>query len=225
MSDQHILIIEDEENIANLVKLYLKKEGFIVDWAANGQDGLTMSVKKHYELIILDLMLPDIDGFEVCKQIRKKSDLPLIMLTAKDTEIDKVVGLEIGADDYLTKPFSPRELTARIKAILRRLNRPTIPERSVKIGPLTIDADRRLVKFEKRDISLTAKEFDLLYYLAKNKSLVLTRDKLLAAVWGYDYIGDTRTVDVHINQVRSKLGDTCPIVTVWGVGYKIDDKV
>lgn len=225
MSDQHILIIEDEENIANLVKLYLKKEGFIVDWAANGQDGLTMSVKKHYELIILDLMLPDIDGFEVCKQIRKKSDLPLIMLTAKDTEIDKVVGLEIGADDYLTKPFSPRELTARIKAILRRLNRPTTPERSVKIGPLTIDADRRLVKFEKRDISLTAKEFDLLYYLAKNKSLVLTRDKLLAAVWGYDYIGDTRTVDVHINQVRSKLGDTCPIVTVWGVGYKIDDKV
>ena len=163
MSDQHILIIEDEENIANLVKLYLKKEGFIVDWAANGQDGLTMSVKKHYELIILDLMLPDIDGFEVCKQIRKKSDLPLIMLTAKDTEIDKVVGLEIGADDYLTKPFSPRELTARIKAILRRLNRPTIPERSVKIGPLTIDADRRLVKFEKRDISLTAKEFDLRY--------------------------------------------------------------
>lgn len=225
MSGQRLLIIEDEENIANLVKLYLKKDGFNVDWAPTGKRGLEMSAKNAYKLIILDLMLPDTDGFDVCRELRKKGDLPVIMLTAKDTEIDKVVGLEIGADDYLTKPFSPRELSARIRAILRRANGPQADEKVIEIGQLKIDAPRRRVKLGDYEISLTAKEFDLLYYLAKNKSLVLSRDKLLAAIWGYDYAGDTRTVDVHVNQVRSKLGDTCPIVTVWGVGYKIDDKV
>jgi len=225
MGNQEILIIEDEENIANLITIYLLKAGFTIDWSPTGQEGLEMAATKNYKLIILDLMLPDMDGFDICKRLRKESSLPILMLTAKDTELDKVVGLEIGADDYMTKPFSPRELTARIKAILRRSQPPATSKNIIELGPLSIDQDRRLVKLGDRDFALTAKEFDLLYYLAQNKSLVLSRAQLLEAVWGYDYIGDTRTVDVHINQVRSKLGDACPIVTVWGVGYKIDDKV
>jgi DNA-binding response OmpR family regulator len=167
-------------------------------------------------------MLPDIDGIEVCRRVRQKSDVPILMLTARDEDVDKIVGLEVGADDYLTKPFNPRELVARVKSILRR----SAPERreakttQIRHGLLLVDAGRREVKVDGEDVQLAPKEFDLLWELLDHNGLVLTRDQLLERVWGYTFAGDTRTVDVHIRQLRRKLGDASPIVTVWGVGYK-----
>jgi DNA-binding response OmpR family regulator len=172
---------------------------------------------------VLDLMLPDMDGVEVCKRIRQKGDLPVLMLTARDEDVDKIIGLEVGADDYMTKPFNPRELVARVKAILRRSG----PERDkresavLKHGDLSIDAGRREVKVGETEVQLAPKEFDLLWELLDHKGLVLTRDQLLERVWGYTFAGDTRTVDVHVRQLRRKLEDASPIVTVWGVGYKV----
>ena len=225
MSKGRILIIEDEENIAKLVSLYLSKEDYSVDIASSGRAGLQKLEEKSYKAIILDLMLPDYDGFDVCRKIRKEKNTPIIMLTAKDTEIDKVVGLEIGADDYVTKPFSPRELTARIKAVLRRTAESEEREEVISVDQVTIDARRREVIVRESQVNLTVKEFDLLYYLAENKGIVLSRQMILSAVWGYDYMGDTRTVDVHVNQLRAKIDGGCKIATVWGVGYKIDDKI
>ncbi len=225
MSKGRILIIEDEENIAKLVSLYLSKEDYSVDIASSGRAGLQKLEEKSYKVIILDLMLPDYDGFDVCRKIRKEKNTPIIMLTAKDTEIDKVVGLEIGADDYVTKPFSPRELTARIKAVLRRTAESEEREEVISVDQVTIDARRREVIVGESQVNLTVKEFDLLYYLAENKGIVLSRQMILSAVWGYDYMGDTRTVDVHVNQLRAKIDGGCKIATVWGVGYKIDDKI
>jgi DNA-binding response OmpR family regulator len=218
-----ILVVEDESSIASFVALYLKNAGYAVKTAATGTDALAQVAAEKPALVVLDLMLPDIDGIEVCKRIRQTSDLPILMLTARDEDIDKIIGLEVGADDYLTKPFNPRELVARIKSILRRAT----PERNaresevIEHGDLRVDAGRHEVHVGDEEIQLAPKEFDLLWELLDHRGLVLTRDQLLERVWGYTFAGDTRTVDVHVRQLRRKLGDASPIVTVWGVGYKV----
>ena len=218
-----ILVVEDESSIASFVALYLRNAGYLVKTAATGSEALAEVGAVTPALVVLDLMLPDIDGIEVCKRIRHESDVPILMLTARDEDIDKIIGLEVGADDYLTKPFNPRELVARIKSILRR----TTPERRqlesefIQHGDLHIDAGRREVHVGDEEVQLAPKEFDLLWELLDHRGLVLTRDQLLERVWGYTFAGDTRTVDVHVRQLRRKLGDASPIVTVWGVGYKV----
>jgi DNA-binding response OmpR family regulator len=220
---QRILLVEDEANIASFVAMYLQKAGYEVAVARDGTEALTKANAEPPALIVLDLMLPDIDGVDVCRRIRQKSDVPILMLTARDDDIDKIIGLEVGADDYLTKPFNPRELVARVKSILRRsTTRRTLPEGGVlEHGTLRIDSGRREVSVGDDEIQLAPKEFDLLWELLDHRGLVLTRDQLLERVWGYTFAGDTRTVDVHVGQLRRKLGEACPIVTVWGVGYKV----
>jgi DNA-binding response OmpR family regulator len=220
---QTVLVVEDESSIASFVSLYLKNAGYTVRTAASGNEALGQAAKGDVSLIILDLMLPDIDGIEVCRRIRKSSDVPILMLTARDEDVDKIIGLEVGADDYLTKPFNPRELVARVKSILRRATPERRQQESAQLrhGELKIDAGRREVHVGETEIQLAPKEFDLLWELLDHKGLVLTRDQLLERVWGYTFAGDTRTVDVHVRQLRRKLGDASPIVTVWGVGYKV----
>jgi DNA-binding response OmpR family regulator len=222
-SQQTVLVVEDEASIASFVSLYLKNAGYAVKTAATGGDALAQVADATPDLIVLDLMLPDIDGIEVCKRVRQRSDVPILMLTARDEDIDKIVGLEVGADDYLTKPFNPRELVARVKSVLRRATPDRrLPEAEVlRHGDLCIDAGRREVRVGEQEIQLAPKEFDLLWELLDHRGLVLTRDQLLERVWGYTFAGDTRTVDVHVRQLRRKLGDASPIVTVWGVGYKV----
>jgi DNA-binding response OmpR family regulator len=220
---QTVLVVEDEGSIASFVSLYLKNAGYAVRTASTGSQALDQVASKMPALIVLDLMLPDIDGIEVCRRIRKSSDVPILMLTARDEDVDKIIGLEVGADDYLTKPFNPRELVARVKSILRR----AVPERRqaesavLRHGDLLVDAGRREVHVGEQEIQLAPKEFDLLWELLDHRGLVLTRDQLLERVWGYTFAGDTRTVDVHVRQLRRKLEDASPIVTVWGVGYKV----
>jgi DNA-binding response OmpR family regulator len=222
-TSESILIVEDESSIASFVALYLKNAGYTVRTVGKGAEALDQVSADPPSLTILDLMLPDIDGIEVCRRIRKTSDVPILMLTARDEDVDKIIGLEVGADDYLTKPFNPRELVARVKSILRR----STPERRqaesavIRHGDLTVDAGRREVRVGEEEIQLAPKEFDLLWELLDHRGLVLTRDQLLERVWGYTFAGDTRTVDVHVRQLRRKLGDASPIVTVWGVGYKV----
>ncbi|HEY2327560.1 MAG TPA: response regulator transcription factor [Gaiellaceae bacterium] len=218
-----ILVVEDEGSIASFVSLYLKNAGYTVRTAANGSEALAQVAAQMPGLIVLDLMLPDIDGIEVCKRIRQRSDVPILMLTARDEDVDKIIGLEVGADDYLTKPFNPRELVARVKSILRRATpeRRELESETLEHGDLRIDAGRREVTVAGDEIQLAPKEFDLLWELLDHRGLVLTRDQLLERVWGYTFAGDTRTVDVHVRQLRRKLGDASPIVTVWGVGYKV----
>jgi DNA-binding response OmpR family regulator len=220
---QTVLVVEDEQSIASFVALYLKNAGYSVRTAATGSEALAAAASDHPALIVLDLMLPDIDGIEVCRRIRTRSDVPILMLTARDEDVDKIIGLEVGADDYLTKPFNPRELVARVKSILRRAAPARRERESAKIqhGELVVDAGRREVKVGDREVQLAPKEFDLLWELLDHRGLVLTRDQLLERVWGYTFAGDTRTVDVHVRQLRRKLGDASPIVTVWGVGYKV----
>jgi two-component system alkaline phosphatase synthesis response regulator PhoP len=220
---QTVLVVEDESSIASFVALYLKNAGYAVRTAANGSEALAHAAASQPALIVLDLMLPDIDGIEVCRRIRKTSDVPILMLTARDEDVDKIIGLEVGADDYLTKPFNPRELVARVKSILRRATpeRRQIESKQLSHGDLLIDAGRREVRVGEEEIQLAPKEFDLLWELLDHRGLVLTRDQLLERVWGYTFAGDTRTVDVHVRQLRRKLGDASPIVTVWGVGYKV----
>jgi DNA-binding response OmpR family regulator len=218
-----ILVVEDESSIASFIALYLKNAGYQVKTVATGSGALNQVAAGMPSLIILDLNLPDMDGIEICRRIRKSSDVPILMLTARDEDVDKIIGLEVGADDYLTKPFNPRELVARVKSVLRRAG----PERrrdeskELRHGDLTIDAGKREVHVGDEEIQLAPKEFDLLWELLDHRGLVLTRDQLLERVWGYTFAGDTRTVDVHVRQVRRKLGDASPIVTVWGVGYKV----
>jgi DNA-binding response OmpR family regulator len=220
---QTVLVVEDEASIASFVALYLKNAGYTVKAVANGTDALAQVESEQPALIVLDLMLPDMDGIEVCRRIRQRRDVPILMLTARDEDIDKIIGLEVGADDYMTKPFNPRELVARVKSILRR----STPERrdsetaEIRHGDLHVDAGRREVHIGDEEIQLAPKEFDLLWELLDHRGVVLTRDQLLERVWGYTFAGDTRTVDVHVRQVRRKLGDASPIVTVWGVGYKV----
>jgi DNA-binding response OmpR family regulator len=220
---QTVLVVEDESSIASFVALYLKNAGYSVRTVANGNDALTQAESERPDLIVLDLMLPDIDGIEVCRRIRKSSDVPILMLTARDEDVDKIIGLEVGADDYLTKPFNPRELVARVKSILRRSvpDRREMESKQIVHGDLEIDAGRREARVSGEEVQLAPKEFDLLWELLDHRGLVLTRDQLLERVWGYTFAGDTRTVDVHVRQLRRKLGDASPIVTVWGVGYKV----
>ena len=220
--DGTVLLIEDEEEIADLLRLVFEKEGFRLIHADSGEKGLALLTERSPRAVLLDLGLPGIDGMEVCRRIRASSDIPVIMLTARDDEIDKVVGLELGADDYVTKPFSPRELVARVKAVLRRSEQQPDAPAAITVADFEIDNGRRSVRTPDGDIvQPTAREFDLLWHLARNRGIVLSRAQLLEAVWGYDYFGETRTVDVHVRQLRKKLPDI-PIETVWGVGYKMD---
>jgi DNA-binding response OmpR family regulator len=218
-----ILVVEDEPSIASFVGMYLERAGFAVRKASTGQGAIEQADAQAPSLVILDLMLPDLDGIDVCRRIRQRSDVPILMLTARDDDIDKIIGLEVGADDYLTKPFNPGELVARVKSILRRANpeRRELESASLQHGELKIDAGRREVTVAEDEIQLAPKEFDLLWELLDHRGLVLTRDQLLERVWGYTFAGDTRTVDVHVRQLRRKLGNASPIVTVWGVGYKV----
>jgi DNA-binding response OmpR family regulator len=218
-----ILIVDDEQRIIDLAKMYVEQEGYLVVSTTNGLDALQRILNDKPALVVLDLMLPGMDGLEVCRRVRAQTDVPIIMLTARSDDIDKIVGLELGADDYLTKPFNPRELVARIKAILRRSERKAAPdEKPLKIGNVVINPQHRTVMVDNRSVDLRMKEFDLLLMLAENPGLVFSRERLLDVVWGYNFAGETRTVDVHIAHLRHKLdGMTATIETVWGVGYKL----
>lgn len=222
-----ILVVDDEKRIIDLARMYLEQDGFRVTSATNGNTAKTIILRDSPSLVVLDLMLPGMDGLEVCRRVRELSDVPIIMLTARNEDIDKIVGLELGADDYLTKPFNPRELLARIRAILRRSDRASNQEAPppITIGNLCIDPQRRRVEVDGRPVGLRMKEFDLLQALAENKGVVFSRDKLLNVVWGYDFAGQTRTVDVHVAHLRHKLREMTPTIeTVWGVGYRLDDR-
>ena len=217
-----IMVVDDEPNIIELARLYLEREGYQVDGIGNGEDALSRLGDINPDLVVLDVMLPDIDGFEVCRQLRTKSDVPILMLTARGEDIDKILGLELGADDYFTKPFNPRELVARVKAILRRYQTGIKASDIIDAGRLRIDLSRHKVTVDGQSVQLRTKEFTLLAAFAQNIEMVLTREKLLEMVWGYDYYGETRTVDVHVNHLRDKIaGSGARIETVRGVGYKM----
>ena len=228
MAEEKILVVDDEEHIQELIKFNLEKNGYKVICADNGIDAIKLAKEQLPQLMLLDLMLPGMDGLDVCKEIRKDSsmsNMPIIMITAKGEEIDKIIGLELGADDYITKPFSVRELVARIKAILRRTNM-QIVEKTFNIGNLTIDFGKHEVSKNDSRIDLTLKEFELLEILIKNKGRVMTRDFLLDKIWGYEYVGETRTVDVHIRHLRQKIEDDdknpAYIQTIRGIGYRFN---
>jgi DNA-binding response OmpR family regulator len=217
-----VLIADDEKNIVQLARMYLQAEGFTVETASNGQEALDKVKQARPDLLVLDLMMPDLDGWDVCRRLRKESDLPIIMLTARSDDVDKIVGLELGADDYMTKPFNARELVARIKAVLRRYAVGKTPEKVLQVGDLRIDSERHEVTVGDRTVELRPKEFELLTTLARNPGVVFDRERLLKLAWGYDYYGDSRTVDVHVTWLREKLREsTARIQTVWGVGYKL----
>ena len=221
-----ILVVDDEAHIVELARLYLAQEGYRVESAGDGQTALDKIAAIRPALVVLDLMLPIVDGWEVCRRVRagEQRDLPIVMLTARDDDVDKSVGLELGADDYMTKPFNPRELAARIKAILRRTERAGAPAQTLHVGDVTIDPARREVRVGDRLVDLRAKEFECLRTLAAHKGIVLSREKLLELAWGYDFAGQTRTVDVHVAHLRKKLaGSSTQIETVSGVGYKLVD--
>jgi DNA-binding response OmpR family regulator len=222
-----ILIAEDEPNIASFAKMYLEAAGFRVEVAGRGDTALEMIEADKPDLLLLDLNLPGVDGFEVTRRIRQNGGaMPILMLTARDDAVDKVVGLELGADDYVTKPFDPRELVARVRAVLRRSDGqadaadPDLPP-VLEVDDLRIEVGPREVFVGDAEVALTPKEFDLLTALVQSRGLVLSREQLLEKVWGYTFLGDSRTIDVHVRQLRRKLGDSCPIETVWGTGYKV----
>jgi len=217
-----ILVVDDERHIVDLVRLYLEKEGFAVVAAHDGADALDRHARHDPDLVILDLMLPRVDGLEVCREMRRRGETPILILSARDDDVDAIVGLELGADDYVTKPFNPRALVARVKAILRRTDVTVRGGRPIEVGALRIDPRRRAATVADRDLGLRAREFDLLAALARDPGVVLTRDALLEDVWGTDFPGETRTVDVHVSEVRRKLGPDGPsIETVRGVGYRL----
>jgi two-component system response regulator RegX3 len=224
-----ILIVEDEESVLDPLELLLAKEGFLIETARDGKEALEKFAKTTPDLILLDLMLPKVSGTEVCRQIRSKSQVPIIMLTAKDTEVDKVVGLELGADDYVVKPYSKAELVARIKAVLRRKGPETSAEESAKIvaGPVEIDVERHQVSINGKNVALPLKEFELLEFLVRNAGRVLTRTQLIDRVWGSDYFGDTKTLDVHVKRLRAKIesdpANPVYIQTIRGLGYKFEN--
>lgn len=225
MGSELILVVDDEQNIRKLCRLYLEREGFKVETAADGNRALEMIREMDPDLVVLDLMLPGLDGFEVCRQARTFTGTPILMLTARDDDIDKIVGLEIGADDYLTKPFNPRELVARVKAIRRRAQAdgPLKDTGVVQVGDVRLDPARREVAVAGTEVELRAKAFDLLQAFLENEGIVLSREKLLDQVWGYDFYGQTRTVDVHVAHLRKVLAASANvrIETVTGVGYKL----
>ncbi len=223
---ERIFLVDDEQHIIDLVRLYLEQEGFRVESAGEGQEALDRILAQPPDLVVLDLMLPGLNGREICRRVRARSDLPIIMLTARDDDADKIVGLELGADDYLTKPFNPRELVARIRAILRRSVQKgdaRADERPLVIGNLRILPNQYRVQLGGEDVRLRRLEFDLLHALARHPGMVFSRDQLLNAVWDYEIAGETRTVDVHIAHLRQKLaGMEARIETVWGVGYRLE---
>lgn len=232
-NEQRLLLVDDEDRIRRLLKMYLEKEGYIIEEAADGHEAIEKALDIDYDLIVLDLMMPGIDGIEVCKQIREKKATPIIMLTAKGEEVNRVQGFEVGTDDYIVKPFSPREVVLRVKALLRRSSQATFiqPETSVKnlivFDHLTIDNDAHRVTADGKEVNLTPKEYELLCYLAKTPDKVYDREQLLREVWHYDFFGDLRTVDTHVKRLREKLNRVSSqaakmIVTVWGVGYKFE---
>jgi two-component system, OmpR family, response regulator RegX3 len=222
-----ILVVEDEESFREGVSFILSKEGYEVIDAADGNDAIIKFEREGADLVLLDVMLPGLSGLEVCKKLRTLTKVPIIMLTAKDTELDKVLGLEIGADDYITKPFSSRELLARVKAILRRTGNVDIKSAIMEIGPVRVDTERHTVSVEGVDQSLPLKEFDLLVYLMQNAGRVLTRTQLIDRIWGSDYFGDTKTLDVHVKRLRSRIEKDAAnpkfIQTIRGLGYKFEN--
>jgi DNA-binding response OmpR family regulator len=215
-----ILLVEDESDIASVVRAYLERDGFRVVWAARGTEGLQLLDQHDVRLAILDLRLPDTDGFDLCRAIRSTSSLPVVMLTARDEEVDRVTGLELGADDYVTKPFSPRELVARVRAVLRRAE-PENDEDRLLAGDVVLDRRSRVAEVAGTEVELTVREFDLLWHLAERPGVVLTRERILDRVWGISFPGGTRTVDVHVGQLRRKLDRPDLIRTVRGAGYKL----
>lgn len=221
-----IVLVEDDPHIAELVELYLRKEGFRVLRAPNGGHGLELVRKERPRLVLLDVGLPgELDGFAVCRAVRAEGEIPVVFLTAQGEEIDRVLGFELGADDYVTKPFSPRELVARVKAVLRRADKPGAPRPTgppIDLDGIVVDLARREVRREGAAVELTTREFDLLVHLASHRGFVLTRQQLLDGVWGRDWFGDERTVDVHVAQLRKKLGPAFRLATVRGVGYRLD---
>ena len=222
-----ILIVDDDENICELLNLYLKKDGFDTSTAYNGRQAVELAEKYNPDLILLDIMLPELDGWQVCREIRKKSEVPIIMLTAKGETFDKILGLELGADDYVTKPFDTKEVVARIKAVLRRSNdnEKTEKKEEVRYDKLIINLTNYELVVDGKPIDTPPKELELIYHLASNPNRVYTRDQLLDEVWGFDYYGDSRTVDVHVKRLREKLEDVSDkwsLKTVWGVGYKFE---
>ena len=224
-----IMLVDDDPNIRQLVNLYLEKEGFEVTMADRGDEALKMFKAAPPNLILLDLMLPGMDGWQVCREVRKVSNIPIIMLTAKDETFDKVLGLELGADDYVVKPFDMKELVARIKAVIRRYQTAENPDNKELVFPgLTINISHYTVSYMGRELEMPPKELELLYFLASHPNMVFTREQLLEQVWGYDFFGDSRTVDVHVKRLREKLTDGeqmgWQIKTVWGVGYKFEVK-
>jgi len=225
MENKKILVVDDEENVSELLKLYLEAEGFVVDVADNGLEALELAVKFKPDLIILDIMLPYKDGWQVAKELRKDMDTPIIMLSAKSEESDKILGLNLGGDDYVTKPFSPGEVAARVKAILRRVKNEEHEKDILKFPYLIIDFSKYEIIVDGKQIVSTPKEVEMLWLLASNAGRVFTRDQLLNKIWGYDYLGDSRTVDTHVKRLRRKTEKGHPytyIQTVWGVGYKFE---
>ncbi|WP_170007514.1 response regulator transcription factor [Bacillus fonticola] len=231
--EARVLIVEDEERIRRLVKMYLERENYVTKEADNGFDALELAVNEDFDLILLDVMMPEMDGIEVCEKIREKKSTPIIMLTAKGEEANRVQGLEAGADDYIVKPFSPREVILRVKAVLRRssetkfLSTEPVAKNVLVFPHLSIDHDAHRVTADGAEVSLTPKEYELLHYLAKQPDKVFDREQLLKEVWQYEFFGDLRTVDTHIKRLREKLnkvseGAAKMIVTVWGVGYKFE---
>ena len=225
MTGELILLVDDEPNIIELAQLYLEREGYRIITASNGKAALDQVDKERPALMVLDVMMPEVDGLEVCRTLRGKKDpVAILMLTARDEDIDKILGLELGADDYLTKPFNPRELVARVRAVLRRSSNlsDSIIEEQIRFGDILIDPRRREVRIGGQPVEIRTQEFDLLYTLARQPGIVLSRDQLLDQAWGYDYYGNTRTVDVHIGHLRKKLsGSDVKIETVTKVGYKL----
>jgi DNA-binding response OmpR family regulator len=238
VGEETLVVIEDDHHISDLVAMYLRRDGFRVLQADDGETGLSLVERDHPALVIVDIGLPgDLDGLDVCRRLRDRStdrsgstagrpampDTPVLILSARDDEVDRVLGLELGADDYVTKPFSPRELVARVHAILRRTQAPHGGggPAVVEFGRIAVDSGRREVRLDEEVVPLATREFDLLAYLADNLGLALSRRQLLNGVWGDDWYGDERTVDVHVRQLRKKLGDDLPLATVWGVGYRL----
>ncbi|HNM96423.1 MAG TPA: response regulator transcription factor [Marmoricola sp.] len=221
-----VLVVEDEESYSDALSYLLRKEGFDVAVAATGPAALTEFERNGADIVLLDLMLPGLPGTEVCRQIRLTSNVPVIMVSAKDDEVDKVVGLELGADDYVTKPYSPRELVARIRAVLRRGTEPELAPATLEVGRVRMDVDRHVVTVEGEEVRLPLKEFELLELFLRNPGRVLTRGQLIDRVWGSDYVGDTKTLDVHVKRLRAKLepdpSEPVLLVTVRGLGYKLE---
>ncbi|MBE7035596.1 MAG: response regulator transcription factor [Ruminococcaceae bacterium] len=229
MNTQHILVVDDDRNICELIRLYLEKEGFTVTLAHDGQAALKLFKESTPSVVLLDIMLPKMDGFQVCREIRRVSNIPIIMLTAKGETFDKVLGLELGADDYMVKPFENKELVARIKAVLRRYEPKNDAEKEIIYPNLVVNLSNYELKINGNQLDIPPKELELLFFLATNPNKVFTREQLLEMVWGFDYFGDSRTVDVHVKRLREKLelageNQNWQLKTVWGVGYKFEVK-